>query len=99
MNRRELAKGMIAVVAAVATSCVVGTDEQSVLKMRRVEILRDGDFIAAQFDQIRSGDRFRLFDDHPHGSECGEINIATSDAIPCEPAGNWSVTAYPAPAV
>lgn len=99
MQRRKAILGM-GVFAASTLLTPLGQlaekTEQRVLRMRRVEIQRSGHFLPATFDQIKSGDHFRLYDDDPAGHEHGEINLATTDAVPCNPVGNWYVMAHPA---
>jgi len=99
MERRNVLSCLLAAMAAPflpQVSANASLDKkQQVVRMRRVEILYDGRFIPTQFSALKKGDHFRLFDDHPDGAENGAVNVATSDASPCSPVGNWVVEANP----
>lgn len=72
------------------------------MEYRRVEQSHSGAWIVIPFENLKSGDTFRLFDETNGASgetkpiEDGTvIYVATSDAYPCQPEGNFSIEAHP----
>ena len=55
---------------------------------RHVEILRDDEWVRDEFENIRKGDTFKLYE--PDGTLIAEV-IAVSDPQPCDPEGNWKI--------
>lgn len=66
------------------------------MDFRKVERLDGETWAEIPFENLRTGDTFRLFDITSDPIENGTTNyIATSDAFPCEPDGNWGVESHP----
>lgn len=72
------------------------------MEYRKVEQLHSGSWIVIPFENLKSGDTFRLFDETNGASgetdtiEDGTTDyIATSDAFSCEPQGNFGIEAHP----
>lgn len=60
------------------------------MEYRTTEVLRDGAFVQTEFEALRTGDHFRLFE--PDGKLVAEA-VVLSDPQPCEPPGNWILEA------
>lgn len=63
-------------------------------KWRKTEVLQDGVWASSDLASIKAGDTFRLFEEDglPVKDGKGRTEFqALEDAVPCPPAGNWSV--------
>ena len=58
------------------------------MEYRHVEILRDGEWVRDEFENVREGDSFKIFE--PDGTFVHQ-GIALTDPEPCEPEGNWII--------
>jgi hypothetical protein len=59
---------------------------------RYVEILRDDIWTRDEFQNVRAGDIYKLYE--PNGTLIG-IRKAVSNPEPCAPDGNWILTDMP----
>lgn len=65
------------------------------LKFRRVERQVNGAFCPCLFEELVSGDRFRLFDDCEDPVETGTaVYLATGDALQYGVEGNFTIQAH-----
>lgn len=64
------------------------------MKWRKCQVLKKGKWINSDLEKVQKGDTFRLFeaDGTPVKDNLGNDHyVASKDAIPCEPNGNFSV--------